>query len=157
MIWDPTYRDQVERLERGCVGTIRKEHFTSLYSPARKIAITDRKIRPGWAKAGLFPFNPDKVLSDIPKPTIALTAPFGNVANIGCSTEGQATTPQTPVTPMSAGAVTSLHNLIKEDAHTLDESQKQPFQKRVQKLANAAQVCFAEHALLPNRIDSWRQ
>src|SRR5439155_22874582 len=51
------YRDQVERLERGCVGTIGKEHFTYLYSPARNQALTSRNIRAGWAKAGLFPFN----------------------------------------------------------------------------------------------------
>jgi hypothetical protein len=36
------YRDQVERLERGCVGTIGKEHFVYLYSPAR-----DQVLRPG--------------------------------------------------------------------------------------------------------------
>src|SRR5271170_968547 len=29
-------RDQVERLERGGVGTIGKQHFTYLYSPARE-------------------------------------------------------------------------------------------------------------------------
>jgi hypothetical protein len=41
------YRDQVERLERGCVGTIGKEHFTYLYSPARDQAFTSRNIRAG--------------------------------------------------------------------------------------------------------------
>jgi len=35
------YRGQVERLERGDVNTIGKEHFTSLYSPARKRALTE--------------------------------------------------------------------------------------------------------------------
>jgi hypothetical protein len=72
------YRDQVERLERGCVGTIGKEHFTYLYSPARNQALTSKNIRAGWVKAGLFPFNPDKVLSDIPKPPAKLTAPKTN-------------------------------------------------------------------------------
>ena len=69
------YRDQVERLERECLGTIGKEHFTYLYGPARTQALTSRNMRAGWAKAGLFPFNPDKVLSDIPKPHTELTAP----------------------------------------------------------------------------------
>ncbi len=142
------YRDQVERLERRCVGTIGKEHFPYLYSPARKEALTARNSRAGWAKAGLFPFNPDKVLSVIPKPVIDLTAPSSNVASIGYTAQGQAATPQTPVTPGSARAVTMLHNLMKSDARMLDESHKQRLQKHVQKLANATQLSFAERAVL---------
>ncbi len=42
----------------------------------------------------------------------------------------------------------SLHNLIKQDAHALDEASKQRLQRHLQKLANAAQTSFAEHALL---------
>jgi len=80
------YRDQLERLERGYIGTIGKEHFTYLYSPARNQALTSRNIRAGWAKAGLFPFNPDKVLSNIPKPPAELTAPKTNEVKVGSYT-----------------------------------------------------------------------
>jgi hypothetical protein len=52
------YRDQVERLNRGRVNTIGKEHFTYLYQPAREKAITRRNILAGWAASGLFPLNP---------------------------------------------------------------------------------------------------
>jgi hypothetical protein len=55
---------------------------------------------------------------------------------------------QTPVTPVSAEALTSLHNLIKQDARTLNETRIQRLQRHVQKLANAAQISFAERALL---------
>lgn len=55
--------------------------------------------------------------------------------------------PQTPVTPVSAEALTSLHNLIKQNAHTLNETSIQRLQRHVQKLANAAQISFAERAL----------
>jgi hypothetical protein len=77
------YRDQVERLERGYVGTIGKEHFTYLYGPARDQALTSRNIRAGWTKAGLFPFNPDKVFCDIPSLLITLTIPATNEMNTG--------------------------------------------------------------------------
>ena len=56
--------------------------------------------------------------------------------------------PQTPVTPVSAEALTSLHDLIKQDAHTLNETSIQRLQRHIQKLANAAQISFAERALL---------
>ena len=92
------YRDQVERLERGCIRRIGKEHFTYLYSPARNQALTSRNIRAGWVKAGLFPFNPDKVLNDIPKPPAELTAPKTNEVKVGSCTQDQV--PQTPVTPI---------------------------------------------------------
>jgi hypothetical protein len=62
------YRDGVDQLERGGVNTICKAHFTYLYSAARKRPFTKKNIRAGWAKSGLFPFNPDRVLRDIPKP-----------------------------------------------------------------------------------------
>jgi hypothetical protein len=68
------YRDQVERLERGGVGKIGKEYFTPLYSPTRSTAFSKKNILAGWAKSGLFPFNPDRVFRDTPKPA-ELTAP----------------------------------------------------------------------------------
>jgi hypothetical protein len=48
------YRDQAEQLWRGGANTVGKEHFTALYSCARKEALTPRNIRVGWSKAGLF-------------------------------------------------------------------------------------------------------
>jgi hypothetical protein len=149
------YRDQVEKLEQGCMGTIGKEHFTYSYSLARKAAFTSRNIRAGWAKAGLFPLNPEKVLLDIPKPPAELTAPTTNGVRIGCCTQDQVTLPQapvTPVTPISAEAVASLHSLIKQDAYMLDETSKQRLQRHVQKLANATQLSFAERTLLFEQV-----
>jgi hypothetical protein len=140
------YRDQVERLERGCVGTVGKEHFTYLYSPARDRALTPRNIRAGWAKAGLFPFNPDKALCDIPKPPGLWIAPTANEVNVESRIDDHV--PRTPSTPVSAGAVTTLQKLIQEDASLLDETNKYRLQKHLQKLTNAAQLSFAERDLL---------
>jgi hypothetical protein len=49
---------------------------------------------------------------------------------------------------VSAEGLASLHNLIKQDAHTLNETSIQRIEGHVQKLANAAQISFAERALL---------
>ncbi|CBY01013.1 hypothetical protein LEMA_P021430.1 [Plenodomus lingam JN3] len=67
------YQDKVELLYRGGLTTINKEHFTTIYSPARKRAMTKKNILAGWAKTGLFPFNPPRVLRDITKPDAPLT------------------------------------------------------------------------------------
>ena len=138
------YRDGLERLERGCVGTIGKEHFTYLYNPARKQAFTPRNIRAGWAKAGLFPFNPDKVLSDIPEPQAELTAKANEVRLAG----PQDQVLPTPTTPVSVAAVAALHNLIKQDTHGLDETSRNRLQKHVQKLTNATQLSFSKRVIL---------
>ena len=53
-----------------------------------------------------------------------------------------------PVTPMSAEALTALHNLIEQDAHTLNKTSIQRLQRHVQKLSNAVQISFAERAFL---------
>ena len=52
------------------------------------------------------------------------------------------------MTLVLAKALMSLHNLIKQDAHTLNETSIQRLQGHVQKLANAAQISFAERTLL---------
>ena len=65
------YRHQVERLYRGGSNTVGKQHFTLLYSRARDAAFTSRNIRSGWSNAGLFPFNPERVLAGLTKPTLA--------------------------------------------------------------------------------------
>jgi DDE superfamily endonuclease len=59
------YREQVEQLYRGGANTVGKQ---LLYSPARDTAFTVRNIKSGWSKAGLVPFNPDRVLQGIQKP-----------------------------------------------------------------------------------------
>jgi len=116
------YRDQVKRLWRGGANTVRKEHFTSLYSPARERALTARNIKAGWSKAGLFPFNPDRLLRDIQKPLIELTLPK---ADKGSYLQDEVLqTPVTPVTPVTVEALTSLRSLIEQDAQKLDEVSK---------------------------------
>jgi septum formation inhibitor MinC len=49
---------------------------------------------------------------------------------------------------VSADGLASLHNLIKQDAHTLNGTSIQRLERHVQKLANAAQASFAESAFI---------
>lgn len=56
------------------------------------------------------------------------------------------------MTLVTAESLTSPHDLIKQDAHTLHEMSIQRLRRHVQKLANAAQTSFAERTLLHDRI-----
>jgi hypothetical protein len=142
------YRDQVERLNRGGVDTVGKEHFTSLYKPAREKALSRRNIMAGWSATGLYPYNPKRVLDSLPKSTANSTATETYSLAVSSSQEE---IPQTPVTPVSAEALTSLHNRITQDAYAHDAQSRQRLQKHVQKLASAAQISFAERALLQDQ------
>lgn len=144
------YRDEIERLERERASAAGKEHFTSLYSPARERALTRRNVFAGWAKSGLFPFNRDRVLRNIPKPVAVLTTPQACELDVGSCPQGQVV--RTPVTPVTIEALTSLQDLTTQDAHALDESSRQRLQRRLQKLSNAAQTSFAERALQQDQI-----
>ena len=53
----------------------------------------------------------------------------------------------TPITPVSVEGLTSLYSLIKQDAHTLNKTSIQRLERHMQKLDNAAQLFFTEHAL----------
>ncbi|KAF2874192.1 hypothetical protein BDV95DRAFT_487219, partial [Massariosphaeria phaeospora] len=103
-----------------------------------------RNILAGWAAAGLFPFNPERVFRHTPRPPDAKTLP--KVAEVVASFPQHE--PQSPVTPVTTEALASLHNLIKQDTSGPHELSKQRIRKHVQKLASAAQMSFAECALL---------
>jgi hypothetical protein len=102
-----------------------------------------------WATSGLFPLNPDRVLRKTPKPPTESTVPRADEIKVGSCQQDEL--PQTPMTPVSAEAFMSLHNLIKQDAHALNETSIQRLQRRVQKLANAGQRSIAYCALLDER------
>ncbi|KAI1665637.1 DDE superfamily endonuclease [Pyrenophora tritici-repentis] len=140
------YRDQVERLNRGGVDTIGKEHFTYLYKPARDRAITKRNILAGWAATGLFPFHPERVLRDMPKPPAEHDNSRADVAATSSPNE----VPLTRVTPVTAEGLTWLTDLIKQDACAAasDDASRQRLQRRVQKLASAAKISFTKQSLL---------
>lgn len=65
----------------------------------------------------MFPLNPDRVLRKTPKPPAQSIVPRAVEINVGLCQQDEV--PQTSVTPVTADAFMSLHNLIKEDTHTL--------------------------------------
>jgi hypothetical protein len=123
-----------------------KEHYTYLYSSARNCALTSRNIRAGWSDAGLFPFNPERVLRDVPKPVAEV-----DLEAEATSADLLSEVPRTPITPVTTEALTSLHDLIVRDTHTLNATNKDCLQRCIQKLASAAKVSFAAQALLKDR------
>jgi hypothetical protein len=62
------HREHVEELYRRGASTIGKQHFTLLYDQARRAALTSRIMKSRWAKAGLYLFNPNRILQEIQKP-----------------------------------------------------------------------------------------
>jgi hypothetical protein len=150
VVWDPTYRDQVDRLEQGGINTIGKEYFTALYSPARERAFTLKNIKAGFTASGLFPFNPDRVLRSMPAPLAKPAIPRVDEVKVGSCR--QDVEPQTPVTPVSAEAFMSLQNLIIQDARALDETSKQKLVRHLQKGTKAFQKSFALEKLQKDRI-----
>jgi hypothetical protein len=145
------YRDQIDRLKQGDINTIDKEHFTSLYSPARERAFTPKNIKAGFAASGLFPFNPDRVLRSITVPSAEPVIPRTDEVKVGsCQQDIE---PQTPVTPVSAEAFISLQNLIiQQNAQTLDETSKQNLARHLQKCTKAFQTSSAKSILQDDRI-----
>jgi hypothetical protein len=143
------------------VNTIGKQHFTSLYSSAKKAAFTQRNIRAGWSKCGLTPLNPQRVLKDMEKPLTESSEAAGDLAAgdltlvpRGLQHETPAlpvvpVTPVTPITPVTAEAFASLRDIILDrDAHAMDDAERQKLKRHLDKLTRAAQTSIAEGALL---------
>lgn len=142
------YCDQVERMNRGGINAIGKEHFTYLYAPARERVLTKRNIVAGWAATGLFPFSPERVLRNTPKPPVDLVVSTANDVVETSSQHDLPLTPVTPVTPVTAEGFTALHDLIKRDVCAPDDVSRQRLERRVQKLVSAAKVSVAKQSLL---------
>lgn len=141
------YRGEVDRLERGGVNAIGKEHFTSLYSAAREKAFTPRNIKAGFAASGLVPFNPERVLRGIPKPAAALTVVTSGTGP-PCPQAVPIETLKTPTTPKTTAALASLHNeIVQQDIGALDDASRVRLEKRIQKIVNALQTCLTKGAV----------
>ncbi|KAH7551778.1 hypothetical protein BM1_09412 [Bipolaris maydis] len=140
------YRDKVERRYHRGLTNVNKEHFTAIYSRARERAMTKKNILAGWAKTGLFPYNPPRVLRDIVKPDAPLTISISH--DVGSTQNGVT---RTPVTPVPSEAVAQLLSLIKQDSHS-DKPIELRRHRLTQKLANAAERSIAQQALDQNYI-----
>ena len=99
--------------------------------------MTKKNILAGWAKTGLFPFNPSGVLRDIVKPdgSLSIQVPY----EVESTQNGVV---QTLVTPVSLEAVTQLLSLIKQDPYN-NKPNEMRRHKLIQKLANAAERSIA--------------
>lgn len=147
----------MERIERAGIGVIGKQHFTSLYYPALIKASSKRYIQAGWSKAGLFPFNPERVLKDLQAPTgpPGPSNPSGLPRNIGgLERRGsiKEAIPRTSLTPVSFEALMSLQNMIVKDACNLDELSKQTLERHLNKLTKPASTFHAKSALQQDQI-----
>jgi hypothetical protein len=147
------YRDEVERLERGGVNAIGKEHFTSLYSRARSKAFTQRNIRSGFSACGLFPFNPDRVLRSMPKPLPERTLIDTTEVAVVSTPQDAVRSPLTPVTPVTTQGIASLQNIIISQAtRCLDQTTIASLQKNIQKMSKAAHLAFSKGILQRDQI-----
>ena len=96
----------------------------------------------------MFQFNPDRVLRLTLKPPAQLTILRANEIKVGSCYQNKVL--QTPVILVLAEGLASLHNLIKQDAYTLDGTSIPRLVRHIQKLIDATQISFAKCALLYN-------
>ena len=138
------YREQVEQLQRRGSNTVNKEHFVLLYRRTREIALTARNIRSGWSGAGLFPFNPNRVLASMS----ALGGPPAAVPPPPQPAHEQIwSTRQAPlVTPTTTEGVRDLYRVLEAklgETNTTNDP-------CLQKLLHATEKAFADRSLLYN-------
>lgn len=128
----------MEQLYRGGANTVGKQHSTLLYSRARNLAFTPRNIESGWYKAGLYPFDPDRVFNEIQKPQAEAIVP--QTANVTADLISHNDMLRTPVTYES---LADIRTMIQQGT-----ALHSPHKYRFEKLANVAEKAFADRAIL---------
>ena len=103
----------------------------------RGTRMTKKNMLAGWAKTGLFPFNPLRVLRDIVEPDAPPTVQVSH--DVGSTQNGVI---QTPVTPVTLEAKTQLLSLTKQDSHNNGPNEMHRH-RLIQKLADAAETSIA--------------
>lgn len=136
------YREQVEQLFRGGANTVGKQHFTLLYDRARTTAFTPENIKSAWRKAGLFPFDPDRVLRGMRHPSTGmLTVPSASAAR---SAPVSSLVEDIPLTPTTSEALTWMRMKVEQDLASAGTSSTQ----RLQKIIKGFQSTLAHCAVL---------
>jgi hypothetical protein len=140
------YRERVEDLYFGGANAIGKQHFTLLYRQSRGVAFTPGNIEVAWAKAGRFPWNPDRVLRSIQKPSCQ---------ELDGSHIIDTALPDEPLqTPVTSEDLTSLRRKFEQNIHLLDGDSQLYFRK----LANAGErVITARDVLFKENHDLLKQ
>lgn len=86
-------------------------------------------------------------LRHTPKPAAEVTVSKANEL-FSCPEDQVPQMPVTPVTPVTVEALTSLHDLIKQQ---LNEPNQDRIQRHIQKLASAAKTSFAKQTLFQDQ------
>jgi hypothetical protein len=141
------YREQVERLERRGANAVNKEHFVLLYRRARDAALTARNIRSGWSKAGLFPFNPSRVLDGMSAP---IEGPAAHPPPLGAPHVQELSNSQTLTTPTTTEGVHHLYRIIEEKLGA-NGTTRNPC---LEKLLHATEKAFADRSLFHDENES---
>ncbi|KAF2022977.1 hypothetical protein EK21DRAFT_81851, partial [Setomelanomma holmii] len=107
-----------------------------------------RNILAGWRGSGLFLFNPNRVLTNIPKPPpppVELTIPINNDTSVQSQYEAL----PTPVTPKSGEDLARLLAMLEHVPNKPnDEASSLRRDRLQQKVSHAAQTFLAKNALL---------
>lgn len=146
------YREQVQHLERRGANAVNKEHFVLLYRRARDVALTARNIRSGWSKAGLFPFNPSRVLDGMSAP-IERPGPFAEQPPLAAQQVPEPVSYQTLTTPTTTEGVHNLYCML-EVRLGANNAEGDPF---LQKFLHATEKAFADRSLLHDENENLLQ
>ena len=148
---DPLIRTQVARIQ--------KPEWVNAYAQARVATFTSGNVWGGWRGAGLFPFNPDRVLHQVQPPAVSMV-----VSNAPVTLAPQ-TPSSIPIDPQLFE--TSLLNSSPPDATilrktntaltTLIETQTPlftPARKYVRRLTAKTEQLRAENSILKTRLNA---
>jgi hypothetical protein len=111
------------------------------------MALTARNIRSGWSKAGLFPFNPSRLLEGMSAP---IEGPAAQPPPLRAPQMQEPSSSQTLTTPTTTEGVHNLYRIIEEKS-VVGGTTSDPC---LQKLLHATEKAFADRPLFHNENES---
>ena len=130
------YRNQLEAMTRyGFDYVIDKTNFIKMYQKAGSTAMTPQVIQSAWAKSGLSPLNPERVLESLPfRDSRPITPPEMTLTS---SSEASLTVPFTPTN--SAEIDLLIERIVEHDDEDAQASKK---------LAKACTSAMADYQMM---------
>jgi hypothetical protein len=142
------YGRQVEDLMRASINHVSKLEFLCAFREAFFISMTQKTIQGGFAGAGLIPYNPSKVLSQL---DIQLRTPTPPGPSPDLATHWVSKTPQNPI------EATSQTELIKNRITNHLNSSPTSMLQAVDQFAKGTKAIMHQMALLHGEVNSLRK
>ena len=144
---------QMDRYIRTGISRIQKAEWLDAFISARALAFTRRNILSGWSGTGLYPFNPQKVLTRVPFPPEVETPPRHSTPDFTTPFDN----PQLTSSPIDTPALAMANTHIQQRADNPEQPFDTPARAHVTRIVRTLNRSLALNRIQAKQLSELQQ